>query len=101
MRVFVLLNPTNKRGTLTEYSKFRSSLEKMGFQIIIPEVYMRVCTSRKSGKNYIESLKKHAPKSGTIIAVLLTEKQFKKRVYIAGSQSKQEKMIGNQSEVFL
>jgi CRISPR-associated endonuclease Cas2 len=74
MRVFVLLNPTNKRGTLTEYSKFRSSLEKMGFQIIIPEVYMRVCTSRKSGKNYIESIKKHAPKSGTIIAVLSDRK---------------------------
>ena len=42
MRLLVILSPTEKWGTKTEYTKLRKFLHKDGYLRIAPEVYMRI-----------------------------------------------------------
>ncbi|MDO4467457.1 MAG: CRISPR-associated endonuclease Cas2 [Bacillota bacterium] len=101
MRIIVVLNPTNKRGTKTEYTNFRKELVKNGFIQQIPDIYMRVCSSRKSCDKYIQKMYEKAPKTGKIIVLKLTEKQYKKRIYITGEPDKQETLVGSNSVIML
>ena len=42
MRLLVILSPTDKWGTKTEYTKLRKFLQRDGYIRIAPEVYMRM-----------------------------------------------------------
>ena len=101
MRLFVFLNPTNKRGTKTEYTLFRKELNKMGFILIQPEIYMRITSSRKSCDKYLSKMSEKAPKTGRITAYKITEKQFTNMIYITGEATNQEKTIGSNSTVII
>lgn len=46
MRLLVILSPTEKWGTKTEYTKLRKFLHKDGYLRIEPEVYMRIVQNR-------------------------------------------------------
>ena len=46
MRLLVILSPTEKWGTKTEYTKLRKFLHKDGYLRIAPEVYMRIVQNR-------------------------------------------------------
>lgn len=48
MRLIVILSPTDKWGTKTEYTKLRKFLQKDGYIRIAPEVFMRVVQNRKN-----------------------------------------------------
>ena len=48
MRILVMLNPTNKKGTKTAYTASRKFLASDGYVLWGPEIYMRVVTNRKS-----------------------------------------------------
>lgn len=52
MRLLVILSPTNKRGTKTEYTKLRKFLQKDGYLRIAPEVYMRIVPNRKASEKH-------------------------------------------------
>ncbi|MBQ6532103.1 MAG: CRISPR-associated endonuclease Cas2 [Solobacterium sp.] len=101
MRIFVLLNPTNKHGTKTEYTLFRKELQKLGFLQLQPEVFMRVTSSRKSCDKFFTKMSAKAPKTGRIIAYKMTEKQFSRLVYITGKASVQEELIGSKDVIIL
>ena len=51
MRIFVILSPTNKRGTKTEYTKLRKFLISDGYIRISEEVFMRITNNRKGAKS--------------------------------------------------
>ena len=53
MRIVVILSPTNKHGTKTEYTKLRQFLLSDGYLRIAEEVFMRVATNRKGAEKYI------------------------------------------------
>lgn len=54
MRLLVILSPTDKWGTKTEYTKLRKFLQRDGYIRIVPEVYMRIVQNRKaSEKQYM------------------------------------------------
>ena len=101
MRLFVFLYPTNKRGTKTEYTLFRKELNKMGFLLVQPEVYMRVVSSRKACDKFLLKMSLRTPKTGRITAYKMTEKQFSNMIYITGKPSKQEQLIGSNSVIIL
>ena len=101
MRLFVFLNPTNKRGTKTAYTLFRKELIKMGFLLVQPEVYMRVVSSRKACNKYLTKMYEKAPSTGCITAYKMTEKQYSSLVYITGEKSDQERIIGANSVIIL
>ena len=46
MRLLVILSPTEKWETKTEYTKLRKFLHKDGYLRIAPEVYMRIVQIR-------------------------------------------------------
>ncbi|MBR3151826.1 MAG: CRISPR-associated endonuclease Cas2 [Erysipelotrichaceae bacterium] len=101
MRLFVFLNPTNKRGTKTAYTDFRKELMKMGFLMVQPEVYMRVISSRRACDRFLTRMYEKAPPTGRIVAYKLTENQFSKTLYITGEKSAQERVIGSNSVIVL
>lgn len=54
MRLLVVLSPTDKWETKTEYTKLRKFLQRDGYIRIAPEVYMRIVQNRKaSEKQYM------------------------------------------------
>ena len=94
MKVIVLLNPTNVRGTKTAYTKFRKQLIKEGFLMAQAEVYLKTVSSRKAADRQIFKLAQIAPTTGTIIAYKLTETQYNNIAYLTGEKPLQERVIG-------
>lgn len=93
MKVIVLLNPTNVRGTKTAYTKFRKQLIKEGFLMAQAEVYLKTVSSRKAADRQIFKLAQIAPTTGTIIAYKLTETQYN-IAYLTGEKPLQKRVIG-------
>lgn len=94
MRLIVILNPTNKRGTKTAYTEFRKLLLADGFLQWGQEIYMRVVTGRKSAETHIQRLKERHPCTGTIRILRLTEKQFSAIYNLTEMEDIQEKVVG-------
>ena len=94
MRVFVLLQPTNIRGTKTAYTKFRKYLMHEGFLMFQAEVYTKVTSTRKAADKVIAKLYAKAPSTGTIIAYKITETQYANFQYITGEKTLQERIVG-------
>ena len=69
MRFLVILSPTDKWGTKTEYTKLRKFLQRDG--------YIRI-----------------APKTGVVRLLRLTEKQYNNIYMVTGEADYQEKTVG-------
>ena len=52
MRLLVILSPTDRWGTKTEYTRLRKFLHKDGYLLIAPEVYMRIVQNRKASEKH-------------------------------------------------
>lgn len=76
MRILVILSPTNKWGTKTEYTILRKFLLRDGYLRIAPEVFMRITPTRRTSEKHFRRLEEYAPKSGTVRILRLTEKQY-------------------------
>ena len=94
MRLLVILSPTEKWGTKTEYTRLRKFLHKDGYLRIAPEVYMRIVQNRKASEKHYRRIKEYAPKTGTVRLLRLTEKQYSNIYMVTGEADRQEKVIG-------
>ncbi len=101
MRIIVILAPTNRRGTKTEYTQLRNFLNKDGYLPIIPDVYMRITQNRKTAEKHFRRIRDYAPKTGTVRILRLTEKQFQSIELLIGEEDEQEKLVGTNSIVML
>lgn len=101
MRLVVILSPTNKWGTKTEYSKLRKFLQKDGYIRIAPEVYMRVVTNRKAAEKHYRRIDEVAPKTGVVRLLRLTEKQYSNIYIVTGEEDYQEKTVGKNCHIML
>jgi len=101
MRILVILNPTNKRGTKTAYTSFRKTLLSDGFILWGPELYMRVVTNRKSAETHIKRISEKHPDTGIIRILRLTEKQFSSVMNLTETDDLQEKTVGNNEIVMI
>ena len=101
MRIIVILSPTNKRGTKTEYTKLRKFLISDGYLRISKEVFMRITNNRKGAEKLYRRLMDYKPKTGIVRVFKLTEKQYAKVLYLTGEEDIQEKMVGNNTLVML
>ncbi len=101
MRILIFLKPTNIQGTKTEYTNFRNFLFKDGYKMYIPEVYMRICTNRKSAEKHFRRLKDFIPKTGAITALKLTEKQFENMISLVGEIDAYEKIVGKNVHIMV
>ena len=101
MRILVLLDPTNKRGTKKAYTDLRTFLKKDGYLRIGTELFMRVTTSRKTAEKHIRRLSEHAPPTGVVRVIRLTEKQYENIWYLTGEPDRQELIVGRTSHIII
>jgi len=101
MRILVVLSPTNKWGTKTEYTILRKFLIKDGYLRIAPEVFMRVTPTRRSSEKHFRRLAAVAPKTGTVRVLHMTEKQYEGIYLLTGTPDYQEKMVGKNSHIMI
>lgn len=94
MRLLVILSPTDKWGTKTEYTKLRKFLQRDGYIRIAPEVYMRIVQNRKASEKQYRRIDEVAPKTGVVRLLRLTEKQYNNIYMVTGEADYQEKTVG-------
>lgn len=99
--ITVILSPTEKWGTKTEYTKLRKFLHKDGYLRIAPEVYMRIVQNRKASEKHYRRIGEYAPKTGTVRLLRLTEKQYNNIYLVTGEADYQEKVVGANSYVIM
>lgn len=101
MRILVMLDPTNKRGTKMAYTDLRNFLISDGYLRIGTELFMRVTASRKTAEKHIRHLTEHNPGTGTVRVLRLTEKQYENIWYLTGAPDQQEEIVGRNSHIAL
>ena len=101
MRILVILSPTDKWGTKTEYTTLRKFLLRDGYLRIAPEVFMRITPTRRASEKHFRRLEEYAPKSGTVRVLRLTEKQYENIYLLTGSPDYQEKTVGRNCHIML
>lgn len=101
MRLLVILSPTEKWGTKTEYTKLRKFLHKDGYIRIAPEVFMRVVQNRKASEKHYRRIGEYAPKTGVVRLLRLTEKQYNNIYMVSGEADYQEKTVGANAHIML
>ena len=90
----MILSPTDKWGTKTEYTKLRKFLQRDGYIRIAPEVYMRIVQNRKASEKHYRRIDEVAPKTGVVRLLRLTEKQYNNIYMVTGEADYQEKTVG-------
>ena len=101
MRTLVFLRPTNKRGTKMAYTAFRKRLASEGFTLLQPEVFMRISPTRAAANHLLGRIACDVPKTGSICALVLTERQYASIRYLVGSSGAQETLVGARVQVEL
>ena len=101
MRLLVILSPTDRWGTKTEYTRLRKFLHKDGYLRIAPEVYMRIVQNRKASEKHYRRIEEYAPKTEIVRLLRLTEKQYNNIYMVAGEPDYQEKVVGTNSHIML
>ena len=101
MRLIVILSPTDKWGTKTEYTNLRKFLQKDGYIRIAPEVFMRIVQNRKSSEKHYRRIVEYAPRTGTVRLLRLTENQYKNIFMISGEMDYQEKVVGANCHIMI
>lgn len=101
MRIIILLNPTNKYGTKTEYTILRNFLKKDGYLHISADSYMRITNNRKGAEKHLKRLNDYWPRTGQITILRLTEKQFSDSYTTFGETNWQEKIVGSNNLIML
>ena len=101
MRLLVILSPTDKWGTKTEYTKLRKFLRTDGYIRIAPEVYMRIVQNRKASEKHYRRIEEVAPKTGVVRLINLTEKQYNNIHFVSGQHDYQEKTVGKNCHIVI
>ncbi|HEF1046606.1 TPA: CRISPR-associated endonuclease Cas2 [Campylobacter coli] len=101
MRLLVILSPTDRWGTKTEYTRLRKFLHKDGYLRIAPEAYMRIVQNRKASEKHYRRIEEYAPKTGTVRLLRLTEKQYNNIYLVTEEADYQEKVVGINSHIML
>ena len=101
MRLIVILSPTDKWGTKTEYTNLRKFLQKDGYIRIAPEVFMRIVQNRKSSEKYYRRIVEYAPRTGTVRLLRLTENQYNNIFMVSGEMDYQEKVVGANCHIMI
>lgn len=101
MRILVILSPTNRWGTKTEYTNLRRFLQKDGYLRIAPEVFMRIVQNRKAAEKHYRRIIDYAPLTGTVRMLHLTEKQYGNIYMVTGEPDYQEKTVGTNCHIII
>jgi CRISPR-associated protein Cas2 len=93
--------PTDTKGDIKKYTKFRKKLLEMGFIMFQFSIYVRFCNSLENALKYERKIKENAPTKGSIRVLKVTEAQYKNMVIIENYREKPEKKIEKQTQTVL
>jgi CRISPR-associated protein Cas2 len=89
MRVIVFFDlPTDTDKDKNNYQQFRKFLIKNGFIMMQYSVYSKLVLNNTAESIIKGKVKTHCPENGIVQMFSITEKQFTKMEYIAGSSQK-------------
>ncbi len=101
MRVIMFLRPTNLRGTKGAYTTFRKALLSHGFTLVQPEVFLASVRTRRAAEHLVAQMRDVVPETGSVCALVLTERQYASITYLVGGPSYQELAVNQQGNVNL
>ena len=102
MVLFVMFDmPTKTRTDLRNYTVFKKRLFGFGFFMFQYSVYIRFCENLASAQKYEKKIQKVAPSKGHIIAIKITESQYKNMVIIKGKSEKNSNSIEKQKQLVM
>ena len=85
MRVFVFFDlPTTTVSERRTYRNFRQVLVKNGFIMMQESVYSKITLNSTAAKAVVENIRKNAPEKGSVMLMIVTEKQYENIEYITG-----------------
>ena len=85
MRVFVMFDlPVLTANDRREYRRFRKFLIKFGFIMMQESVYSKITLNSTAAKAVVENIRKNAPEKGSVMLMIVTEKQYENIEYITG-----------------
>lgn len=91
MRVIVFYDlPVKTAQKRQAYQVFHKYLLKTGYCMMQFSIYVRLCNSINKAETFIRNLKQNLPPEGSVRAMVVTEKQFAKMIYLVGNASHQE-----------
>ncbi|WP_245719388.1 CRISPR-associated endonuclease Cas2 [Pelagirhabdus alkalitolerans] len=87
MRILLMFDmPTETAKDRKLYRKFRKFLIDEGFIMHQFSVYSKLLLNGSAKSAMITRLESHAPKSGLITLLTVTEKQFSRMIYLSGDR---------------
>ena len=85
LRVFEIFDlPTLTVSDRRTYRNFRKHLVQNGFIMMQESVYSKITLNATAAKSVIENIKKNAPEKGSVMLMIVTEKQYANIEYITG-----------------
>ena len=85
MRTFVMFDlPVLTAADRREYRRFRKFLVKTGFVMLQESVYSKITLNSTAAKAVVENIRKSAPEKGSVMLMIVTEKQYENIEYITG-----------------
>lgn len=88
--------PTNTKGDIQKYIKFRKKLLSYGFIMFQFSVYVRFCKSLAIAQKYEKYVQQVAPNGGSIRVIRITENQYKNMIVIENYRKKPEDKVKKQ-----
>jgi len=92
MRVMVFFDlPVTTKKDRKVATDFRKFLIKDGYYMVQFSVYARVCNGLDAAEKHIKRLEIAVPDSGSVRAMIVTEKQYESMYVLTGKLKKEEK----------
>jgi len=101
MWLFVFFDlPTKTKENRSSAAKFRNFLLKDGYMMVQFSVYARICNGKDRVDKHIQRLRSVLPEKGSIRAMQITDKQYKRTMILVGTKKNNEKTKTNQLVLF-
>ena len=102
MRLIVIFDlPVVKTADKRAYARFHKFLLRDGYDMIQFSVYARICNGPEAVDKHVARLHAHAPPSGSVRYMRVTEKQFTEmRVLVGEKKRKEDPKFANQLALF-
>ena len=101
MWVIVMFDlPTATKKERKEYTLFRTSIQKDGFQMFQFSMYIRHCTSRENAEVHVRRVKTMLPPEGHIGIMCITDKQFGMMEIFKSKKASPLPSVNQQLELF-
>lgn len=101
MRIMIFYDlPMDDKEKVYEYNQFRKKLKKLGFYQLQYSIYVKVVQNENGYKTFARQIQGFIPKSGNIRILKVTERQYESMIFLQGSNSRHELVIGDKEMVY-